>query len=307
MRVWSPPYVRPLLGLRRADLEALAEESGWVFRQDPTNLNVRYVRNRIRHEILPMLRTLNPSVEAALCRLSRLLREDDAWLSQDALRSLERLGRREPEGLRFAVEDLKTLGGPIRRRLWLAAWQAVGGDPAQLESLHLETVDELLEPGRPQRRASIPGQAAIVRCWDHVWVLRPDAFVALRSELRVTGMGRVPLGVFDVAAVWGEPATSNEAVLFPGGRPKGELMLRPRRPGDRIDSQKVKDLLMEVRTPAWRRARAIVVEDREGVLGVLAPGWARSCEKGAQNPQKQGIWLEEGGEKRWCPRGDCAI
>ncbi len=76
--------VRPLLAFSRASILAWAEATGVPFRDDPSNLEDRYPRNRMRHEVLPLLAELNPRVDEAIVRLSALAGSDSAFLSAAA-------------------------------------------------------------------------------------------------------------------------------------------------------------------------------------------------------------------------------
>ena len=67
--------IRPLIGAERAQVEAYLAELGQDFVTDSTNLSGDYTRNRIRHEVVPVLRQLNPSVCGAAARLGGLLRQ----------------------------------------------------------------------------------------------------------------------------------------------------------------------------------------------------------------------------------------
>lgn len=73
-------YVRPLLDVHRAELEAWARHRGLRWVEDPTNPDPRYLRNRVRHEILPLLEELRAGAVANLARSAALCAEDDAWL-----------------------------------------------------------------------------------------------------------------------------------------------------------------------------------------------------------------------------------
>lgn len=65
--------VRPLLGVRRAEILAYLERHHLAWRQDETNLDSRFVRNRVRHQIMPLLEELNPNLTATLARTAALL------------------------------------------------------------------------------------------------------------------------------------------------------------------------------------------------------------------------------------------
>lgn len=73
-------YVRPLLDRPRASLEAWAASRGLSWREDPTNRSPRFLRNRIRHELIPALEDLRLGAREALARAATHAGEDDAWL-----------------------------------------------------------------------------------------------------------------------------------------------------------------------------------------------------------------------------------
>lgn len=68
--------VRPLLAVTRAELTAYAAAAGITPRHDATNDDLTYTRNRLRHQIMPLLRGINPDVSSALARLAETARED---------------------------------------------------------------------------------------------------------------------------------------------------------------------------------------------------------------------------------------
>ena len=74
-------YLRPLLGLARVDVEAICRHEGLDYWSDPTNTDPRYLRNRVRHELMPVLRSvLGDQVPAALARTAALARADAEYL-----------------------------------------------------------------------------------------------------------------------------------------------------------------------------------------------------------------------------------
>lgn len=294
MREWAPPYLRPLLGVRRAALEDLARRQGWPHREDPSNETDRYARNRLRRAALPALRKVHGGADAAVLRLARLIREDDACLSELAREALIAAGVPEPEGLRFPRGALAPVHPAVRRRVYLAAWEAVGCDPEVLEARHLESVEALLGPGRAHRRAPLPGPGIVASSYGDLWFLRPGAYDPAPREL---ALGAPDAGVGPGPATHAPRWTRREppgvpAVGVPGDRGWGGLWARTRRPGDRLElgpeaGRKVKDLLMEARLPRWRRAGALVVGDAQGVLGLLAPGQAW----GGRDGGRGWVWL----------------
>jgi tRNA(Ile)-lysidine synthase len=319
MAEWAPPYFRPFLGVRRAELEALARREQWPHREDPTNRTARYARNRLRNEALPLLRAIHPGVDEAVLRLAGLLREEDELLSGEAAAILARLGTAEPEGLRLEAVELRRVPGAIRRRVYLAAWEALGLDPVDLESRHLEAVDQLTEPGRAHRRAPVPGPGAVAASYGQLWFLRPGVLGRRRVAVRLGAPGRAVVPVVGVTACWGaEPPSGGVVVPVPGPHREAGLILRTWEPGDRVPVRpgrvrKVKDLLMDARVPAWRRDRALIVLHGASPCGLFADGKAW----GAAESPGSWVWLadapdlraaelpENPAEKRCCASDRC--
>lgn len=73
----TTPLVRPMLSIWREEVLAYCHERGLTWLEDPSNRDVRFTRNRLRNEVLPLLKQVNPRVEEAIWRLSTLLAEED--------------------------------------------------------------------------------------------------------------------------------------------------------------------------------------------------------------------------------------
>lgn len=90
---WKRGHIaRPLLDIPRDDLRAWADHRALVWREDSTNLDPSYLRNRIRHEVLPLLEELRPGALSTLARSAGVAADDDAWLSSLATEALEDIG-----------------------------------------------------------------------------------------------------------------------------------------------------------------------------------------------------------------------
>ena len=76
--------IRPLLQVTREQAEAYLAQLGQSYVTDSTNASDLYTRNRIRHQIVPVLKQLNPSIEQTVSRELRALRRDDALLTARA-------------------------------------------------------------------------------------------------------------------------------------------------------------------------------------------------------------------------------
>jgi tRNA(Ile)-lysidine synthase len=126
------PIVRPLLGARRATLRALLDAAGIVWRDDPSNEDRAFLRNRVRHELLPLLEELRPGAVDRIGTFSRLAADDDLLLEELAAAELTR--RR---GAHRAIDWHDPPSAPLGRRVLRLAI----GDPAP----SAERVEALLD------------------------------------------------------------------------------------------------------------------------------------------------------------------
>jgi len=265
------PVVRPLLEASRAQVVAFLRARHAAWREDATNRDRAHLRNRVRHEILPLMKQrLNPEVVRALCRSAGVVGDEHAWL--DCLVD-ERLGACLDEDGRLRVADLRDEPVAARRRV-LRRWLRDGGVPVQ--RLTFETgasADRLLCRRRGSGSVALPGGLRVRREYDVVLepaeANRPGPAFRRRIPLRgETLLSDPPLRVVtDV-----RPGIRRDAGRQPGRLPaaaslrldaigRHHLVLRSWRPGDRIrplgmdGSRKVQDVFVDGKVPAARRAR----------------------------------------------------
>lgn len=109
---------RPLLSLRRKDLETYLRETGQTWRTDASNQKGLYRRNRLRHDVLPCLKAFNPRLEEALAHLAETSSAEDAFLDSLASRTLPALGTRKKIGrVDWKASKFSRLDVALQRRV----------------------------------------------------------------------------------------------------------------------------------------------------------------------------------------------
>jgi tRNA(Ile)-lysidine synthetase-like protein len=178
--------VRPLLCLTRPEIEKYCRDRGLEFRTDRTNLSRDYARNRVRHDILPLLGSLNPQIIATLARTADILAADDEALETAARSALdsarltsavegEKGGGKEKirdESVAFRVEPFVHQPAAIRRRMLILAMtdarRANGLPEAHTEASQVAAAERLLEPGASGHRVDLSGGLELWREFDHL-------------------------------------------------------------------------------------------------------------------------------------------
>ncbi len=136
--------IRPLLSCTRMEIEAYCEVHALSYVEDSTNTDITFTRNRLRHQVLPELRRLNPQIEQSLSRMMRLVSQDEAYLREQAQGALIAARLPDTQLPTYDASALEVLPPAIRSRtLWQAAVDA-GADP---EARHVETLQALLRAG----------------------------------------------------------------------------------------------------------------------------------------------------------------
>jgi len=279
--------IRPLLETPRAETLAICGEASLEPIVDESNLDLRYRRNRVRHETLPALRGLNPSVVDALAGLAVSAREVFAPVEKASFAIQPE--ERNAIGAMFALAGLRALQAEAlallvereasfyhlrpevnRTRLGnLAVVLTAGTGSVRFGDTVVEASCGLVRIGPPLEAPAALGPAILsipgdTRAGD--WVVRIRAS-ELSSEL-------------------GSPA-----VAFDGDSLHGVLKARSPQPGDRMlvrgMNRKVADILVNEKVPAWERAGAVVLADSAGVVALFL-----SDRSFARDGANRGLWAK---------------
>lgn len=271
----SPPYIRPLLCVSRSQTRAFCQEHGIPFHDDPTNQDTRYLRNAVRLELLPALSRYNPRAEEALARAAELWAEAEEALDWAAGRALE--GARSGAGLSLSrLEALPRAVQALAIRKALA--EALGG-ARRLERVHVEAILELLAKGK-QGEVALPGGFSAQLNGETLLLVREEGEQPPFEPVELPLPGEVELpGWRLVAEVVPRPESlippSRFVAYLDPRKVEVPLIVRPRRPGDRLrplglpGHKKVKDLLAEAQVPRKQRSGWPLVCDQRGIAWVV--------------------------------------
>jgi len=160
MRRWDPPWLRPLLTVRRTTTRAAC--AGLEVWDDPHNADPRFTRVRLRHEVLPLLEdVLSGGVAEALARTAEQLREDVDALEAVAAQLLAATCTPAAPTPELDLGVLADVPPALRRRV-LRAWLAAAGVTG-LTATHLHAADALAAHGPDRAGVAVPGGLELYR------------------------------------------------------------------------------------------------------------------------------------------------
>jgi tRNA(Ile)-lysidine synthase len=157
--------IRPLLGTRRAEVEAYLRGLGQEWREDSSNRHLTFTRNRIRHELLPVLEGWNPKLKEHLAQMAELARDEESWWQAEVARVAPEVmlvgrpvrggGRAAAEGLVvLEVSKLAGLEVALQRRIVRYAVERLG---AGVDFAGTEKLRELALTGRAGQKCELGG------------------------------------------------------------------------------------------------------------------------------------------------------
>ena len=283
--------IRPMLCVRRADVEDYLRALAQPWREDSSNKDLHHTRNRVRHELLPLLvRDYNPNIAETLARTADVAAADEEFLAAETAKLIPLVllpGKPTRGGGRAVTDESIALDAPklfaqplaIRRRLVRAAAERLG---LSLELHQVEAV-LLLNPG---------GKLSLSQRWQVSRTARELRFELPAREphgyecsLQMGGEARIPeMNMMVRARLIPMDAKNNRGTLDAQNLPPSAvLVVRNWRAGDHFQQayasrpRKIKELLEEIKPPADLRSMWPVVEADKAII------WVR----GARNPR----WL----------------
>jgi len=285
----SDGIVRPLLFLWRSEVESWLRERHISWREDQTNADTAYTRNRIRHQLVPLLSSeYNPSVEDALARMATLAAEDEQfWDAQ--------IG--DVPGT-FEVGRIADAPPALGRRIIRKAIENIKGDLRQVDFDHVEAILHLARSREGSGRLQIPG----------VDVLRSFDWIRFRALSAVPE----PRGGFSYrvappcAIEWPEGGSISFELRENGSScdkledgllccPGDVLELRNWQPGDRYrpagwnHERKIKQMFQDARIPIWLRRRWPVLAAGGKILWSRRFGPAAESVATGESPRRLSI------------------
>lgn len=254
----SGNVIRPMLTVTRDDVEAFLEEYALPHVEDSSNGTDDFLRNRIRHGILPMMRAENPRIGENLSAMALLLRQDEACLQAMI-----------PEEQMPDVSRLKAMEPALRRRALERFLKAQG--VREPEQIHILQAEQLLYHWNPSAAMQFPGGVTIGRQYDRLVRLEcapelPETRLSVPGETCIGGKRFVSEYATDLEE---QP----DSVLV---CPVGALTVRSRRSGDIMrlpgGTRSLKKMYIDRKIPASQRAAVPVLADDRGVLAVFGIG-----------------------------------
>jgi len=289
-----PTLIRPLLDVPRADVEAYLDEQGIQARLDITNVELTFFRNRIRHELVPILESYNPRFRRLLHHTADVLADDYAYLQQAFASLWPQLVQQEtPESIVLRRPLFQELPHAAQRSALRQAIRTLRRSLRDIGWLPIETARHAAIRAPAGTTVTLPAglvldvsyDRLIVRLAGHPWV-EPEAIALAGPERKLQLPGRTVLAPHGWALMaWLSDRRPSAAELAEEGRlglcldaqrAGVDLRLRTRRPGDLFQPhglgghhKSVKEYMIDAKIPRAQRDRVPLLVSERGILWVV--------------------------------------
>ncbi|MCD7755110.1 MAG: tRNA lysidine(34) synthetase TilS [Firmicutes bacterium] len=256
----SGRLIRPMLTCTRQQVEAFLEEYHISHVDDSSNQSDAFLRNRLRHHVMPLLKAENPRLAENLSHMAMVLREDGQILEAMAA-----------PGALPEVPALRAMSPALRSRMLAGFLEDCGvREPSRA---HIALAEALVFSDKPAARADFPGGVTLCRSYDRLTVWK-DAPVPEARRLPCPGSAAIPEDNLQVLCTEADALLNTREVFTI--RPCGPITVRFRQSGDTIrlnaGTRSLKKLFIDRKIPAHLRDHIPVLADDAGVLGVYGIG-----------------------------------
>ncbi len=290
-------FVRPLIHLTKAQLTAFLSENSIVYVSDASNADTKFLRNRIRHDLIPMLKKFyNPNIAETLSRFSDIVRCEDEWIESEIINPLfaQCVSASQKEKIALSLPKLKNISLAAQRRIIRKAVAKLRGDTRRISYSHIEAVINLLQKSGVRKSLDLPdgvraernADTLVFSKYEHAKTETPYFEYSLIHPkggvstifIKETGMYLT----FSCAAILLKegkglqdcPAFSPTAAYFDMDALSFPLTVRQFRPGDRFcplgmsGTQKVKNFFINSKVPINERKRCPILLSQGKIIWI---------------------------------------
>ena len=279
--------VRPLLRVSRGEIEAYLRAAGVKWREDASNADTGYMRNRVRHELMPYIRAhINERAGEHIEQMAGMMRDICDYLDEQTAAAFDRCVKvtADPAGCVIDAKAYRAEHGVIRRELLRRCLAVTAGRLKDIEYVHVELLDGLFDKNAGAS-LDFPYDMTARRTYDSVIVRAgkreaPERTEGVRVD-RVPGTYALPGPGMTMRLSFRDYGENEEiprnvyTKWFDCDRIKGTLAIRTRRNGDFIifdeagHKKTLNRFMIDARVPRQERDRVLLLADGSHILWIV--------------------------------------
>jgi tRNA(Ile)-lysidine synthase len=275
--------IRPLIEATREEVLGYLRSVGLSYVIDPSNAKPFYTRNRIRLELMPVLKRFNPRIEETLASEAGLLRGEDEAIDAYLETIGESIIAQDDDVLKLRRDEFNALPLAFQRRIFRTAIALTGREPSELSLVQIDETLAFMATSQTGRSLNLPGGLVVGREYDRFIISTAPVARNFSYALALPGTTLIPeLGLAVETRLGGDgeeyPIGENNLwqAVFDYDKISPFLTVRNRRPGDRFcpsgmggRSKKLQDYLVDNKVPQRQRDRVPLFSTGEDLIWVV--------------------------------------
>ncbi len=276
--------IRPLIDLKREEIEAYLDERNLTYVTDSSNLATHYLRNKIRLELLPVMLDYQPRLIERLGGMADILRGENEYLEFLAKEWIRREADREDETWIVALPSLMELPEPFRNRIIRRLLGGAAKNLRRFDQGHIQSVDELARSNKPQGSLDLPNKLRVRKIYDRLVFSVAPAKEEHNYEYTMEGPGslflkevKCSIAIESLGEGFDLPLEkSSDTAYLDAAKVRFPLTVRNIRPGDRFvpsgmsGHKKVKDFFIDLKLPSDKRASIPILTRQDSIIWICS-------------------------------------
>jgi len=275
--------IRPLIELTCSEIAVYLEQRGLAYMTDSSNLETRYLRNKIRLELLPELKKYQPRIVELLGQTGEIMRRDNEWLEAEAGTWVEKHAEITNNGqIQVHLPSFRELPEGLQNRIIRDILRITGKGLRRVSSRHIEAIHHAAMEGKAQSVFNLPNNIVVKKVYERLVfsVMKQTGPMEFRYLLDRPGTFHLDAPGYDISLrqikknALHDMKASPWTVFMNADLLDFPLLIRNSRPGDRFvplgmnGHKKIKDLFIDLKVPSEERKRIPVLINKKTLIWV---------------------------------------
>ena len=267
--------IRPFIETERKEVMIFLKQNRIPWREDSSNQNLTFLRNRIRKILIPkLIADFKTDLAEKVTKTTKIFREDDQYLEKQTLDIFTNIMKyNEKKDIIFEIEKITELPVSLKRRTIRLAIENISGSLRKITFEHIEKIIKLLSSSRPHLKLSLPNGLVVQKDYSllkfkgklNKKINFYYEFNYLPETIKIPEIGRkIKLKLIDWNPLL-DPLTDQNTALIDFEKINFPIIVRNRKNGDLFQplgtkgSKKIKDFFMDIKTPREERQQVPIV------------------------------------------------
>jgi tRNA(Ile)-lysidine synthase len=276
-------FIRPLIDITRDEIHTYLKQNDESFIIDSSNLETRYLRNKIRLELLPLLLDYQPKLVEHLGELAFLCRQETQFIDEEATKLLDMITfDSSKHSLDLLLTTFNILSCSLQYRIIRQAIKKIKGNLRKIDRGHIKSIIDCANKDKPQIKVNLPENITVKKIYNRLRFSLGDMIETRNFSYSINNMGRLQIQEINKTISFTEiskndfmlSAHSTEEAFLDLDKLKWPLKARNFRTGDKFiplgvnGFKKVKDIFIDNKIPSEERKKIPILVSRDDIVWV---------------------------------------